>query len=136
MSRQFWRHQICKLYQNIASTLRFMIVFGIHCNFFIDLHIQLKTCRSVLFFFLFFFFTIQNVCSQFWALLRGFARPSAQFIQACIYSNILIKQLKQKEKCNSLVSVFWESYFWFYSNLESVSLIQYITFFIKSSCKK
>ena len=28
-----------------------MIVFGIHCNFFIGLPIQLKTCRSSVFFF-------------------------------------------------------------------------------------
>ena len=44
--KQFWRHQICKLYQNTTGRLVFMIVFGIQCNFFIVFPIQLKTCRS------------------------------------------------------------------------------------------
>ena len=35
-----------------SSTLVFMIVLGIHCNFLIDLPICLKTCRSNFFFFL------------------------------------------------------------------------------------
>ena len=47
---QFWRHQICKHYQNITCRLVFMIVFGIHCNFFIVSPIQLKICRSNIFF--------------------------------------------------------------------------------------
>ena len=37
-----------------------MIVFGIHCNFFTVLPIQLKTCRSNAFF----FFARQNVRAQ------------------------------------------------------------------------
>ena len=52
--KQFWRHQTCKLYQN---RLAFVIVFGIHCNFFIVLFIQLKTYSSNVFF----FFTRENV---------------------------------------------------------------------------
>ena len=43
--KKFLRHQICKLYQNITTRLVFMIAFGIHCNFFIVLPIQLKPCR-------------------------------------------------------------------------------------------
>ena len=30
---QFWRHQICKHYQNITSKLVFTIVLGIYCKF-------------------------------------------------------------------------------------------------------
>ena len=49
--KQFWCHQMCKLYQNITSRLMFMIVFGNDCNFFIVLPIPLKTCRYNDFFF-------------------------------------------------------------------------------------
>ena len=40
---------MCELYQNM---LVFMIVFEIHCNFFIVLPVRLKTCISNGFFFL------------------------------------------------------------------------------------
>ena len=48
---QFWRNQICK-----DCTLMFMMVFEIHCTFFIVLLILLTTFVSV-----FFFFTMQHV---------------------------------------------------------------------------
>ena len=38
-------------HQNISSTLVFMIVLGSHCNFFINLPIQMKMCKSIIFFF-------------------------------------------------------------------------------------
>ena len=52
-----------------------MIVFGIHFNFFIVLPIRLKTGTYNGFL----FFTRQNV-------LRDFACPGAQFVQACTIS--------------------------------------------------
>ena len=80
--KQFWHHQVCKLFQNITSTLAFRRVFGIHCNFFIVLTIWLKTCRSNVFFFL----RRQNMRARKIGKKRGFARPSApmgaQFVQA------------------------------------------------------
>ena len=62
--KQFWRHQICKLYQN---RLVFMKVFRTNCNFFIVLPIRLKTCRSNGFF----FFTKQNLRAR----VRNLSRP-------------------------------------------------------------
>ena len=43
---QLWAHQVCKHYQNMARTLVFRIVFGIHYNFFVFSPIELKICRS------------------------------------------------------------------------------------------
>ena len=72
--KQFWRHQIYKLYQNTTSALVFMIVFGIHCNFFNVLPIWLKTYRSNGFF----LFNKANCARpKNRARLRGSACPSA-----------------------------------------------------------
>ena len=38
---QFWFYQICKHDQNITSRLVFTTVFGLHCNFFIVLTLQI-----------------------------------------------------------------------------------------------
>ena len=51
--KQFWRHQIYKLYQNITSNITilvFLIGFGIDCSFLVVLPSPLKTCRSNVFF--------------------------------------------------------------------------------------
>ena len=73
-TKQFWRHQICKHYQNITGRLVFMIMFGIHCNVFIVLPIRLKTCRTNGFLF---FNKAKRAHPKNWARLRGFARPCA-----------------------------------------------------------
>ena len=85
VEKQFWRHQICKHYQNITCRLVFMIVFGIHCNFFIVSPIQLKICRSNI------FFTRQEVrarkIGRVSEVLRAWACPigngHAKFVQSC-----------------------------------------------------
>ena len=51
----------------------FMIVFGIHCNFFIVLPIRLKTCSFNGFFN---FYKAKCACQKNQAGLRGFARPT------------------------------------------------------------
>ena len=51
-----------------------MIVFGIHCNFFFVLPNRPKTCRSNGFFL---FYKAKCARPKNWALLRGFACPSA-----------------------------------------------------------
>ena len=83
---------ICKLYQNITTTLVFMIVLGIHCNFFTVLPIRLKTCRSNGFF----FYKAQFARPKNRARLKGLARPRApdrhrarNFFQACLFKPLL-----------------------------------------------
>ena len=83
-----WRHQICEFYQNVTGRLVFMIVFGIHCNFFILLPIWLKTYRSNVFL----FFTRQNMrarkVGRVWEVLRVRAQSGTQFVQACKERNL------------------------------------------------
>ena len=64
-----------------------MIIFRIHCNFFIVLPIRLKTCNPNVFLL---FFTRQNVRAQNIGRVSEVLRPErarsasgAQFVQAC-----------------------------------------------------
>ena len=74
-----------------SSTPMFMIVFGIHCNFFIVLCIQLKTCRSNVFF----FSTRQHVRAwKIWRVsevLRARSTPGAQFVCVCIFACVWMR---------------------------------------------
>ena len=77
-----------------SSTLMFIIVLGILCNFFNVLPIRLKICRSL---FSFLFYNAKYARPKDWARLRGFSRSSvpdqhqARNFSRSIYSFILFK---------------------------------------------
>ena len=125
--KQFWCHQICKLYQN---RLLFVTVFETYCNFFTVLPIQLKTCRSNGFFFFFFFFFLQGkMCAPnfsgtflfsfiFFLYIRRVLRTLIfavsnwllyiiQLLHKIIYS-LGIVNIRRIEKSNLLVGLIWE----------------------------
>ena len=124
--KQFWCHQICKLYQN---RLLFVTVFETYCNFFTVLPIQLKTCRSNGFFCFFFFFCKAKCAhpifrARFYFLLYIFLYIRRvlrtlifavsnwllyiiQLLHIIIYS-LGIVNIRRIEKSNLLVGLIWE----------------------------
>ena len=106
-----WRHQICKLYQNITSRLVFMIVFANHCKYFIVLPIGLKTCRCNCFF----FYKRQNVrarkIGRFSEVLQVRARPIS--IGSAICPGLLLKTKRRLKlaSLSNLLHEFWRKIF-------------------------
>ena len=80
---QFWRHQICKHYQDVTGRPLFMTVFGIHWKNFIFLPTRMKTCRSNIFLFC----ARQKVRALVSEVLCASSASGAQFVQVCSRHN-------------------------------------------------
>ena len=123
--KQFWCHQICKFYQNITSSLVFMMVFWTDGNVFIVLPIRLKTCN---------FSSLQReVCTPFTEkFLRCFAGLSAyDRHRAC---NLLRPGLDIQEELRIISNYFWlrkniQQNFAFYKRLCNELLLRHIYMF-------